>query len=251
MNTDKNKLGFESLVELFQQTQNKLQQQAARSVDIALVVRNWLFGWYIIEFEQHGADRAEYGGKFIETLSKRLKLLKIKGGSATRLKLYRSFYQKYQSISPMLSGQSNSALTIRPTVSVESFLQDQGVMIKHLADQFKLGWSHYVTLQTIRSDEERKFYKIESIENSWSVRELQRQINSSLYERLSLSRDKEKIKELSVKGHLIDAPDDIIKNPYILELFTPPNISFIYRVKKSLKNKLKNRSENRESLNET
>lgn len=221
MEKNKNKLGFEKLLSLFEQTHNELQKQAARSVDIALVIRNWLFGWYIVEFEQHGADRAEYGSQFIETLSAKLKYLKIKGSSATRLKLYRSFYQKYQNISPTLSDQS-IALAISPTLSVESFHQYFGSIIKHLADQFHLGWSHYVTLQTIRSVEEQKFYEIEAVENSWSVRELQRQINSSLYERLALSRDKAKVKELSQKGQLIGRPEDILKNPYILEFLNLP-----------------------------
>jgi predicted nuclease of restriction endonuclease-like (RecB) superfamily len=221
METNKDGLEFNNLVKLFEQTQNELQNHAARSVDIALVIRNWLFGWYIVEFEQHGADRAQYGAQFIKTLSTRLKHLKIKGSSATRLKLYRSFYQKYQNISPTVSTQSE-ALAISPTVSVESFRQYFGSFIKHLADQFELGWSHYVTLQTIRSTEGRKFYEIEAIENSWSVRELQRQINSSFYERLSLSRDKAKIKELSQKGQLIGNPEDILKNPYILEFLDLP-----------------------------
>ena len=90
-----NKIGFEKLIELFEQTQNKLQRQAAGSVDISLVVHNWLFGWYIVEFEQHGADLAEYGRQFFESLSGRLKG-KIRGSSVTRLKLYRSFYQQYR-----------------------------------------------------------------------------------------------------------------------------------------------------------
>ncbi len=221
MTTDKHGLGFEKLVGLFAQTQSELLKQSARSVDIALVIRNWLFGWYIVEFEQHGADRAEYGSKFIETLSNRLKPLKIKGSSATRLKLYRSFYQKYQTIGPALSDKS-SALAIRPTLSVESFQQHFDTIIKHLANQFKIGWSHYVTLQTIRSVEERKFYELETIENNWSIRELQRQIGASLYERLALSRDKDKVKELSEKGQLIESPDDVLKNPYVLEFLNLP-----------------------------
>ncbi len=213
--------GFEALVTLFEQTQTAMQMRAARSVDIALVVRNWLFGWYIVEFEQHGADRAEYGSQFIETLSGRLRPLKIKGSSETRLKLYRSFYQAYCTLGPTLSDPSK-ALAIRPTVSVESFRQQFKSIILHLAGQFELGWSHYVTLQTIRSSEERRFYEIEAVENSWSVRELQRQINSSLYERLALSRDKTKVQELSEKGQLVGSPEDVLKNPYILEFLNLP-----------------------------
>lgn len=218
------KLEFERLVGLFELTQLELQKQSARSVDIALVVRNWLFGWYIVEFEQNGADRAKYGSKFIETLSDQLKTLKIKGSSATRLKLYRSFYKKYQhiSISPTPPDQFTNALEIRPTLSVESFHQNFQIIIRGLAGQFKLGWSHYVALQTIQSAEERMFYELEAVENSWSVRELQRQINTSLYERLALSRDKKRVKELSVKGQLVGSPEDVLKNPYILEFLNLP-----------------------------
>lgn len=213
---------FENLIELFQNTQSELQQQASRSVDIALVVRNWLFGWYIVEFEQNSSDRAEYGSRFIETLSGRLKLSKIRGSSATRLKLYRSFYKNYQNICPILSDKSGNALAIRPTLSVELFYDNFAAIIRQLAGQFKLGWSHYVALQTIRSADERSFYELEALENSWGVRELQRQIKSSLYERLALSRDTEKIKELSIKGQLIGRPEDILKNPYILEFLNLP-----------------------------
>ncbi len=85
-------MDFKKLVLLFNETNSNLQARVARSVDIALVVRNWLFGWYIVEFEQNGEDRAKYGAKFLEKLSSKLKTLNIKGVSETRLKLYRSFY---------------------------------------------------------------------------------------------------------------------------------------------------------------
>jgi hypothetical protein len=83
-----------------------MQTRAARTVDIAMVVRNWLFGWYIVEFEQNGADRAEYGSRFLENLSVQLKQAGIKGTSSTRLKLYRSFYQQYKQICPTVTGAS-------------------------------------------------------------------------------------------------------------------------------------------------
>lgn len=83
--------------------------------------------------------------------------------------------------------------------------------------QFSLSWSHYLKLMRIDNPEERKFYEIEAIENNWSLRELQRQFDSSLYERLQLSRDKEGIKELSQKGQIIEKAEDVVKDPYILE----------------------------------
>jgi len=204
---------FEQLIELFQKTHKDLQAQAARSVDIALVVRNWLFGWYIVEFEGGGAERAEL-------YAHELKYRGIKGISPTNLKQCRSFYSAYREIGQTLSNRSFEAESgnnlIRQTLSDKSFLIEAS-SFKVLTSYFKLGWSHYVTLITIDNEGERKFYEIEAIENSWSVRGLKRQIEASLYERLALSRDKDKVKELSEKGQLIGSSDDIIKNPYILE----------------------------------
>ncbi len=83
--------------------------------------------------------------------------------------------------------------------------------------EFKLSWSHYLILMRITNLEERNFYEIEAIENNWSLRELKRQVDSSLYERLSLSKDKEKVKNLSLKGQIVENPEDIVKDPYVLE----------------------------------
>lgn len=219
MNKTKDPFGFEKLVDLFELTHDELQKRAIRSVDISLVIRNWLFGWYMVEFEQNGFDRAQYGSRFVNSLSDRLAAGNIKGSSPTQLKLYRSFYQKYKNIGPTVSDQSSS---IRPTLSVELAEKTFKTIIAELYKQFRLGWSHYVVLQTVHSAEERNFYELEAISNHWSVRELKRQIDSSLYERLALSRDMGKIAELSEKGQVIDKPTDVMKNPYILEFLNLP-----------------------------
>ena len=86
-----------------------------------------------------------------------------------------------------------------------------------VSDQFKLSWSHYLILMRMENIEERNFYEIESIQNNWSLRELRRQIDSALYERLVLSRDKAKVKELAFKGQVIEKSEDVVKDPYILE----------------------------------
>ena len=86
-----------------------------------------------------------------------------------------------------------------------------------LSAEFKLSWSHYLILMRIEDIGTRNFYEIEAIQNNWSLRELKRQVNSSLYERLVLSKDKEKVKELAVKGQIIEKAQDVIKDPYILE----------------------------------
>ena len=94
-----------------------------------------------------------------------------------------------------------------------------------VSDQFKLSWSHYVKLSRISNPDERKFYEIEAVKNNWSLRELERQFDSALYTRLSLSRDKDKVLELSQKGQIIEKPQDLVKDPYILEFIGLPEQS--------------------------
>ena len=114
---------FENLVELCRRTHEETQRSAARVVDRSLVARNYR---YIVEYEQNGADRAEYGSQLLDRVSSRLQKIGIKGSSATRLKLYRRFYQQQKGIGPTLSAQLASLASvdgtpeIRPTVSVES-----------------------------------------------------------------------------------------------------------------------------------
>ncbi len=224
-----NTFDFDSLVAICLKTHEEMQHRAARSVDLSLVVRNWLFGWYMVEYEQNGADRAQYGSRFVATLSERLRQIGVKGSSQTRLKLYRAFYLQYKRIGPTLSDQlgsvqdSETQLEIRPTAPVEFNLTPvRGVqvpedMLSSLTNAFTIGWSHYVMLLTIDNLDERRFYEIETAGNNWSVRELERQIASSLYERLALSRDKAEIRRLSREGQVVEKAADLIKNPLVLE----------------------------------
>jgi predicted nuclease of restriction endonuclease-like (RecB) superfamily len=233
-------LELKNLLELFKETHAQLKAQAARSIDIALVVRNWLFGWYIVEFEQGGSDRtALYGKKLMEILAKELTVTLGKGFSKRVLEQCRRFYELNKQIAQAVPAQSFSekeiALKVKTTY-LEEFLKvikEPNIkalstftvlkeVISELFRRFNLGWSHYVILMTLKNVDERRFYEIEAQANSWGYRELERQINSSLYERLALSRDKHKIRELSEKGHLIGSPEDIIKNPYILEFLNLP-----------------------------
>jgi hypothetical protein len=146
--------GFDALVDLCRRTHEALRDRAVRSADVAMVDRNWLIGWYMVEYEQNGADRAVYGTRFLETLSAQLRRVGVKGSSTTRLKLYRSFYLLYKGIRPTLSDESGKrplgvSNRIGPTVSVESppaILQQQGfnTVSTRLIDRFSLGWSHSV-----------------------------------------------------------------------------------------------------------
>ena len=215
-------MNFEQLVNLCQQTHEELFVRAARVVDAHLVARNWLFGHYIAEFEQSGADRAQYGARLLGSLADRLKPLKLKGTSVTRLKLYRSFYRLFP-ISPTLSDQLEQFLNLSeksPTPSdllTIGALQSQRPLSGALMQHFTLGWSHYIELLALDDSAERRFYEIEATANQWSVRELQRQIASSLYQRLALSRDKDEVRRLAVEGQVVEKAADLIKNPLVLE----------------------------------
>ncbi len=195
---------FNSLVELCRRTHDELRNQAVRSIDIALVVRNWMIGWYVVEYEQIGSDRAKYGSRLIERLAVKLNL---SGASATNLRKFRQFYREYPIQQPLAveSGKPLSAPLNWQEVSTE------------LLQKFNLSWTHYVELLSIDNPKERQFYEIEAKAGSWGRRELERQIASSLYERLSLSRDKKQIQRLSQKGQTIEKSADIIKSPIVLE----------------------------------
>ena len=179
------------------------RQQVIRQVNLAMVHTYFEIGRMIVEEEQEGKDRAEYGKQLLSGLSKALTNEFGKGFSTTNIQQMRTFYLTYQNQQTM---SANSKSEIQQTASAN----------------FKLSWSHYLKLMRIDDKSERKFYEIESVKNNWSVRELDRQYDSALYTRLVLSRDKEEIKELSERGLIIEKPKDIIKDPYILEFIGLP-----------------------------
>lgn len=191
-------------------------QNARQSVNQALVIRNWLFGWYLVEYEQSGFDRAEYGTRMIETLAKRLT---FRGASATNLRKCREFYRAFP-IQQTLSVKLDSITVNREIL---------GKATGQLGTRLPLSWSHYVTLLTINSADERQFYEIETQQNNWSVRELERQINSSLYQRLALSRDKDQIRRLSTEGQVVTHAVDLIKDPLVLEFLNLDEKKFVPR----------------------
>ena len=195
---------YNKIVELLKDARRKVVQ----FVNKTMVYTYFEIGRTIVEEEQKGKIRAEYGKYLIKELSQKLTREFGKGFSITNLKQMRQFYLIF-SKSQTLSDQSQTT----ETVSVE--------LKKHLPE-FNLSWSHYLFLMKIDNPDERKFYEIEAINNGWSLRELQRQFNSALFERLVLSRDKKGVKELSKKGQLIEKPEDTVKDPYILEFLGLP-----------------------------
>ena len=213
--------GFEQLVELCQRTHEETRRSAVRAIDRSLVVRNWLFGWYIVEYEGGGSGHRElYGRALIGRLSGRLQANGIKGCSPTNLRKCREFYQVFAEIQQTVSVESGKHSEMRQTLSVESLsppLNIASAALADLAERLPLGWSHYVTLLSVSDPDARRFYEIEAADNGWSVRELKRQIGSSLYERLALSRDKHEVRRLAREGQVVEKASDLIKDPVVLE----------------------------------
>lgn len=173
------------------------RKKVFKQVNKTMVYTYFEIGRIIVENEQGGREYAGYGKGLLKSISKRLSKDFGKGFSIDNLENMRKFYLGY----------SNSE-----TVSRNLEIPD-----------FQLSWSHYLKLVRIDDKEERKFYEIEAAQNQWSLRELKRQCDSALYQRLVLSRDKEKVKELSIKGQVIEKPEDALKDPYILEFIGLPD----------------------------
>ena len=180
---------------------SKAREQVKTTINIAMVYTYYEIGRRIVNQEQKGKDRAEYGKEILKQLSTALTKEFGKGFSQDNLKLFRRFYVVYskdQIGEPLVTELKKYPLTVD-------------------GRKFFLSWTMYVILMRISNTNERHFYEIEAYKNNWSKRELLRQYGSSLYERLALSRDKEKVLELSKKGHIINNPMDAIKDPYVLE----------------------------------
>lgn len=189
----------------------------SRNVDFVQVLTNYEIGRRIVEHEQRGSRRAVYGRETLNELSVKLSHEFGKGFSLSNLKLMRQFYLLYKSrIGQTVSGQllrtgkSQTQSGIFPVSEIATAVQAN-------QSSFTLSWSHYVFLIGVKNAAERSFYEIEAAVSDWSLRELKRQFSSSLYERLALSRDKKGIMKLAHKGQVVTKPQDLLKEPYVLE----------------------------------
>ena len=185
------------------------RKQAKMALNISMVYSYYEVGRAIIEEEQNGKQRAEYGKAILKELSKRLTESLGKGFSVENLKLMRRFYVVY---SKDQIGQKVSA-------------QFENLPVTREGRKFFLSFSHYVFLMRISNIDERHFYEIEAAHNGWGIKELERQYDSALYERLALSRDKEGIERLSTEGQIIERPEDLLKDPYVLEFTGLPELA--------------------------
>lgn len=184
------------------------RKNAKTAVNLSMVYAYFEIGRMIVEEEQHGANRAAYGTQLLKELSAYLTEIYGRGFSLTNLKQMRQFYLTYANdqIGQTLSDQFENL----PAIST--------------GRKFYLSWSHYLKIMRIDNIEERHFYEIESVKNDWSLSELKRQCNSSLYERLALSTDKDKVYRLALEGQTIESPKDVVKDPYVLEFLGLPEL---------------------------
>ncbi|MCQ2247984.1 MAG: PDDEXK nuclease domain-containing protein [Treponema sp.] len=189
MGNDLSMDNYKTLVENIGSLLSESKKQVVQTVNNVLVKTYWEIGRYIVEFEQNGKERAEYGDELLVTLSKDLTLAYGKGFSKSNLFQIRQFYLKFQKFQT-LSG--------------------------------KLSWSHYVEILKCDDELELGFYVKQCELENWSVRELKRQMKSLLFHRIALSKDKSEVIELSKSGHLIESPEDIVKDPYVLEFLGIP-----------------------------
>ncbi|WP_447640456.1 MULTISPECIES: PDDEXK nuclease domain-containing protein [Chitinophagaceae] len=192
MKLSKNK--YTELLDNIGSTLQRARENAVKAVNNELVKANWEIGQYIVEYEQDGKEKADYGSALLTNLAKDLKIKYGKGFSKSNIYLCRQFYIKYQKFQ---------------TVSG------------------KLSWSHYAELLTVSDDLARSFYEKQTIKENWGFREMKRQIDSALFQRLALSTDKKGVLALAEKGQEITSPKDLIKNPYIWEFLDLPKDKLI------------------------
>ena len=234
-NDIQNKILFSQVVELLQNA----RQQVLRTVNSTMVYTYFEIGRVIVEEEQNGKDRAEYGKHILKGLSEELTKEFGRGFSIRNLEQIRKFYLTYSNSAALLRILEITDSSLLSTNSQNEKAQTLSAKFKNAIPQttyaeldyhqplisfFKLTWSHYSFLMRIDDEKERRFYEIESEKYNWSVRELKRQYDSALYTRLDLSRDKEGVLKLSEQGQIIEKPKDLIKDPYILEFLGLPEL---------------------------
>jgi predicted nuclease of restriction endonuclease-like (RecB) superfamily len=224
---------FNDLVSTIQQLHQQLQQSAVNAVNQMLTTRNWLVGYYIVEFEQNGKNRAEYGKSLLKSIAGNLN--HIKGLDERSLRRFRQFYLYYPQIAEAIRGTVSpifEQVEIRGTVS-PTFEQSEkmalvvpqlkpGLFIPGNRILQRLSYSHIELLLGTNEPLKRTFYEIECIKGSWSVRELKRQINSLYFERSGLSKNPEKLAKLVQQNIKPSETIDIIKNIYAFEFLDLP-----------------------------
>lgn len=209
-------IDFAKLVSSIQVASDNLSKAASHAVNSAITLRNWIIGHHILEYEQQGSDRAQYGARLIDQLSERLAQLKIPRVDSRDLRRYRQFAQVYPQIRETLSPEFHKLL---PAPQLESDQEIRQTAPAKLGGELiaSFSFSHFCELIRCESPEKRTFYETECIRGGWSVRELKRQINSLLYERSELSIDKQKLRATTATEAETAPPRLVIRDPYVFE----------------------------------
>lgn len=225
---------FENLIGQIHTTHSHLQQLALRQINYALTIRNWIVGYYLVEYEQKGEDRAGYGEKLYKRIANELKNKEIKGMSFTMLHTCKQFYQTYPQIIQLPTEQLQSIDNLSSTIiqlPTEQSSKTWHVSIAkpqhaNKAKSFsesnpelflsRLSFTHIVELLKIDEQLRRSFYEVQAIKNNWSVKELQRAMNSLLFERTGLSTNKEALL-VTLKTDQPFSVSELAKSPFMLE----------------------------------
>ena len=198
---------------------------ANKQVNHAYTLRNWLIGMYLFEFEQKGKNRAEYGDKLYKNLALKLKERKIKGMSFIMLHNFKNFFQMYPSIIQSLieqfeSDENKNIQSLIGQLSLEKKVKSIAIENPNLFVS-KISFTHILEFIKIDNPLQRSFYEIQTIKNCWTVRQLQREINLMLYDRIGLSSNKELLFD-KIKNDNFNSFSEIVKSPYILEFLNIP-----------------------------
>lgn len=210
-------INFDILVNQIQQTHKTLQESAVKAINKHLTIRNWLIGFYIIEFEQKGEDRAQYGERLLQNLAERLKASSL---SHRNLKLFRQFFSTYPQIGKVISSEFIDSQQFRiGQLAIAQFNSSSTEEIQVPPDKLisRLSYTHLVLLLPIQDSLKRTFYEIEAIKGNWSTEELKRQIGSLYFERSNMSQNPEKLSRIVLDNAEPSTPSDIIKSPFTFE----------------------------------
>lgn len=213
---------------------SEIRNEASKAVNRMLTLRNWLIGYYLVQYEQQGEDRASYGDRLLENIASELSTENVKGMSAPELSRYRQFFTTYIEIGNQLSGLFSNVLPILGTLpqnfstktetSILGSLSQESGAKSVPAEQLvsSLSFSHFVELIKISEPRKRVFYEIECIKGTWSVRELKRQINSLYYERSGLSKSPQALRDKTKAKTTPQLPTALIKDVYAFEFLGLP-----------------------------
>lgn len=209
---------FAALVDAVRQVHEQSAAAASRAVNVSLTLRNWLIGWHIREYEQSGADRAEYGERLLERLAEALRLKGVSRVDIRELRRYRRFYMAYPHIRESLTPELRRLLPARSADNRklrESVTPALGADGKTLIA--RLSFTHLAELIELDDPLKRAFYEVECIRGNWSVRALKRQIATLYFERSGLSTDKQKLAALAHAAAEQAEPKLAIRDPYVFE----------------------------------